>query len=165
MQSKAVRMTIPAEADYIDVVRLSLYGLATRMGFSFEDIEDMKVAVSEACNNAIIHAYQDEQNGSIDVSFEMDQEQIRIVVKDYGKSFNFESTSERVTSLHDKQLSEVKVGGLGIYLMQALMDDVQVNTGTGTEVILVKSLTRSGGENFGSQTGSQSSSQSRNVIG
>jgi serine/threonine-protein kinase RsbW len=47
--------------------------------------------------------------------------------------------------LHDKELNDAQIGGLGFYLMQALMDDVQIlnETGKGTEVVLVKRLTRS----------------------
>ena len=42
-----VTLNLPATADYVDIVRLNLYGVASKMGFSYEDIEDMKVAVSE----------------------------------------------------------------------------------------------------------------------
>lgn len=145
-QNKSVRLSIPAEADFVDIVRLSLYGFATKMGFSYEDIEDMKVAVSEACNNAIIHAYDDNHTGQIDVYFEAQNEGIRISIKDFGSSFNYEKVAKNVESLHDKQLSEVNIGGLGIFVMQALMDDVQVNNEKGTEVILTKFLNRTEGD-------------------
>jgi len=39
-----IGLTIPAKAVYLDIVRLTLYGVATKAGFTFEDIEDMKVA-------------------------------------------------------------------------------------------------------------------------
>lgn len=52
-----VTLTVPALPEYVDLVRLTLYGVASKMKFTFEDIEDMKVAVSEACNNAVLHAY------------------------------------------------------------------------------------------------------------
>ncbi|RKD22631.1 anti-sigma B factor RsbW [Ammoniphilus oxalaticus] len=145
-QNKSVHLTIPAEADFVDVVRLSLYGIATKMGFSYEDIEDMKVAVSEACNNAVIHAYDKGNSGQIDVHFEEQKDGLRITIKDFGSSFNYEKVSNEAESLHDKELSEVTVGGLGIFMMQALMDDVQVNNETGTEVILIKLLNGTEGD-------------------
>lgn len=61
--NRTVTLTLPAEAEYIDLVRLTLYGISSRMGFSYEEIEDMKVAVSEACNNVVVHAYEPGQGG------------------------------------------------------------------------------------------------------
>lgn len=53
-----VILQLPASAEYVDIVRLNLYGIAcSKMGFTYEDIEDMKVAVSEACNNSVLYAY------------------------------------------------------------------------------------------------------------
>lgn len=68
MKAEAQRVTLklPATADFVDIVRLNLYGIASKMGFSYEDIEDMKVAVSEACNNSVLYAYG-EENGIVDV--------------------------------------------------------------------------------------------------
>ncbi|MNI93376.1 serine-protein kinase RsbW [compost metagenome] len=51
-------------------------------------------------------------------------------------------TPEARMTLHDKELNDVEVGGLGFYLMQALMDDVSVvsEAGRGTVVTLTKRL-------------------------
>jgi anti-sigma regulatory factor (Ser/Thr protein kinase) len=51
-----ISLRIPSNAEYVRVVRLAVTGIASRMPFSYEDIEDIKLAVSEACNNAILHA-------------------------------------------------------------------------------------------------------------
>ncbi|AJS60139.1 anti-sigma B factor RsbW [Paenibacillus sp. IHBB 10380] len=139
-----VVLTLPASADYVDVVRLNLYGIASKMGFSYEEIEDMKVAVSEACNNSVLYAYS-QADGTVEVTFEIHADVLSIIVKDEGESFdNVDPQSGHVT-LHDKDLSEVQVGGLGFYLMQALMDDVSVESlaGKGTVVVLTKRIMRS----------------------
>ncbi|MCL6604539.1 MAG: anti-sigma B factor RsbW [Paenibacillus sp.] len=136
-----VMLQLPASADYVDIVRLNLYGIASKMGFTYEDIEDMKVAVSEACNNSVLYAYGQE-DGMVDVIFEVGSSALSITVKDEGESFdNLDAQAERMT-LHDKELSDVQVGGLGFYLMQALMDDVSVvsEAGRGTVVTLTKRL-------------------------
>jgi serine/threonine-protein kinase RsbW len=65
----AIRLQIPAHADYIDMVRICLFGIASKMSYAFEEIEDMKVAVSEACNNAVIHGEQKANQGIIDITF------------------------------------------------------------------------------------------------
>lgn len=139
-RNDSICLKIPAQAEYIDIVRLTLYGAATRMGFGYEDIEDMKVAVSEACNNAVLHAYEGRERGTISIRFDLEEELIRVVIRDEGVSFDAADLSGLASSLHDQDLSELKEGGLGIYLMQALMDDVQVKSGGGTEVSLIKRL-------------------------
>jgi serine/threonine-protein kinase RsbW len=136
-----VVLQLPASAEYVDIVRLNLYGIASKMGFTYEDIEDMKVAVSEACNNSVLYAYGQE-HGVVDVIFEVGSSALSITVKDEGESFDgLDSSGERMT-LHDKELNDVQVGGLGFYLMQALMDDVSVvsESGKGTVVTLTKRL-------------------------
>ncbi|MFD2611820.1 anti-sigma B factor RsbW [Paenibacillus gansuensis] len=140
---KYVSLKLPADAEYVDIVRLTLYGIAVKMGFSYEQIEDMKVAVSEACNNAVLHAYEGIAAGYMEIRFERGVDSLSITVKDEGKSFNVEGRDPNRASMHDKQLEEVQAGGLGLYLMQALMDDVRVESNSGTEVVLTKLLSRS----------------------
>lgn len=53
-----VEMKIPAKAEYVGVIRLTLSGIASRMGFTYELIEDLKIATSEAVTNAVQHAYK-----------------------------------------------------------------------------------------------------------
>ncbi|GLX66493.1 anti-sigma B factor RsbW [Paenibacillus glycanilyticus] len=137
-----ISLTIPAQADYIDIVRLTLSGLAAKEGFSYEEIEDMKVAVTEACSNVVLHAYDGGTYGLIEVVFEIQQDSLHIRVKDSGNSFQFEPTAIAGAALHNKPLNEASIGGLGLFLMQALMDQVEVRSEMGTEVILTKRLGR-----------------------
>jgi len=138
-----VVISLPAKAEYVDIVRLNLYGIASKMGFSYEDIEDMKVAVSEACNNSVLYAYG-KQDGIVEVAFEVLEDMLSITVRDEGESFERNSPSGSVT-LHDKELLDVEIGGLGFYLMEALMDEVSIENaaGRGTKVVMSKRLMRS----------------------
>ncbi|MEK5166711.1 anti-sigma B factor RsbW [Paenibacillus sp. FSL R5-0527] len=137
-------INLPATAEYVDIVRLNLYGVASKMGFSYEEIEDMKVAVSEACNNSVLYAYK-QGEGMMEVTFEVLADALSITVRDEGESFEPWDKPEKRASLHDKKLSEVTVGGLGFYLMQALMDDVVVENevGHGTKVTMLRRLQKS----------------------
>ncbi|MBC8081203.1 MAG: anti-sigma B factor RsbW [Gorillibacterium sp.] len=138
--SKQISLSLPAEANYIDIARLTLYGISNKMGFSYEDIEDMKVAIAEACNNVVLHAYQGVDKGTIDINFEMSETKLIITVSDNGASFDYEPIAEHLTPHHNKSLDEITAGGLGIYLMQALMDQVDVKSDKGTTLILTKYL-------------------------
>jgi len=133
-----MQLQIPALADHIDIVRLCLFGIASKMGFSYEDIEDMKVAVSEACNNAILHKHQDDKQGIIDIRFEMEDSALSIIIKDNGPGFDYEETTKKALPLRETEVADLRIGGLGIYLMQALMDKVEVMTGNGTVVNMTK---------------------------
>lgn len=141
--SRSVKLTLPAEAEYLDIVRLTLYGVTSKLGFSYEEIEDMKVAVSEACNNVIVHTYEPDESGVLEVSFDPVRNGVFITIKDQGQSFDHIQKIESISSLHNKSLQEVRIGGLGLYLMQALMDKVEVKGENGTEVILYKSVSKS----------------------
>ncbi|BBI35302.1 anti-sigma B factor RsbW [Cohnella abietis] len=136
-----VKLTVPAQPEFVDLVRLTLYGIASKMKFTFEDIEDMKVAVSEACNNAVLHAY-DGEDGKIEVEFEMHANELSITVRDSGRSFTVAENKE-TPSLHGKTIDEIQSGGLGLYLMQALMDRVEVRHEGGTTVLLTKKRMKS----------------------
>jgi serine/threonine-protein kinase RsbW len=137
-----ISLTIPAKAEYLHIVRLTLFGIASNAGFSYEQIEDMKVAVGEACNNVVLHAYEDAEPGRLEIQFEVEENGLIIHIKDEGASFDYEQVVNKSTTLHNKNLDEAKVGGLGIFMMHALMDKVQVRTTHGTEVILSKLLNR-----------------------
>ncbi|MBH5319957.1 ATP-binding protein [Paenibacillus sp. GSMTC-2017] len=145
MKNRPIHLSIPAKADYLDIVRSALYGVAIKYGFVFEEIEDMKVAVTEACSNAILHAYEgDADAGSVDITFLWNGEALVITVRDYGNSNEHRGTETRTSIIHQSPLSEVTAGGLGIFMMQALMDEVEVSTEYGTEVVLTKRMSRSG---------------------
>jgi len=139
---KEIRLQIPAHADCIDIVRVCLFSIASKLNFSYEDIEDMKVAVSEACNNAVLHGEQTNQDHRIDICFEPSDTYLTIKVKNKG-TFEHEDALKEAAPLEGSKISELPVGGLGIFLMQALMDEVIVDTTDHmTEVTLIKHIVR-----------------------
>jgi serine/threonine-protein kinase RsbW len=140
IKDRQVTLTVPAQAEYVDLIRLTLYGIASKMKYSFEEIEDMKVAVSEAVNNAVLHAYGGE-DGVVEVSFAVSEDELAITVRDHGVSFTPADLTESA-SLRGKSIDEIQSGGLGLYLMQALMDCVEVTHDGGTTVILTKKRDR-----------------------
>src|SRR5690554_1711572 len=138
---KEIRLQIPAHADYIDIVRVCLFGIASKLRFPYEDIEDMKVAVSEACNNAVLHGSPLLHNNHIDLCFESRDNSLTIKVSNRGQPFEHSDALESAAPLPATDVSELPTSGLGIYLMQALMDEVTVDTlDEITQVTLVKYL-------------------------
>ena len=57
MTERVVRLTFPAKAEYLLLARLALSGLARELPLDDELVADLKLAVTEACGNAVRHAY------------------------------------------------------------------------------------------------------------
>lgn len=145
-----IEIRIPAKPQYVSVIRLSISGLATRIGFLYDEIEDLKIAVSEAVTNVVHHAYNDNEEGEIVIGCALyDKQKIEIMVADYGNSFNFEEIKSKIGPYsEDDQVSMLREGGLGLYLMETLMDEVKVNNEGGVTVFMTKYVTREQVENY-----------------
>src|SRR5699024_3763068 len=87
-----IEMKLPAKSDYVSVARLTTSGIANRMGFDYEAIEDLKVAVSEASTNVVNHAYSENEKGEIILGFSVYDDRLEVMVSDRGGSE--EHTSE-----------------------------------------------------------------------
>ena len=59
MTYETIKMEISANPEYVSIIRLTTSGIANKVGFCLDDIEDLKVAISEACTNAIKHSLED----------------------------------------------------------------------------------------------------------
>lgn len=134
-----VEMRVPAKSQYVGVARLTISGLASRIGFSYDDIEDLKIAASEAVTNAVQHAYSGEEDGEVVIGCALYADKIEIMVADHGQSFNFEETKAKVGPYHDQAEGDfLREGGLGLYLIETLMDEVKVHHQEGVTVFMTK---------------------------
>src|SRR5699024_10957000 len=110
-----IQFKMPAKPEYVGVIRLSLSGIANRMGFSYEAIEDLKIAISEATTNVVTHAYESENSGELNIGFAIHKDRLEIMVSDQGSGFNLREVRERigpVTEREEKQsVSELREGG------------------------------------------------------
>ncbi|WP_249872726.1 anti-sigma B factor RsbW [Oceanobacillus saliphilus] len=134
-----VEVKVPAKAEYVGVVRLTMSGIANRMGFSYEDIEDLKVAVSEAITNAVNHAYHETEQGEITVGFGLYADRIEIMIADHGGSFNLIEVKNGIGPYKSNEpIETLREGGFGLFLIEALMDDVKINNSHGVIVLMTK---------------------------
>ncbi|MEW9677882.1 anti-sigma B factor RsbW [Lentibacillus sp. L22] len=136
-----IEMKIPAKVEYVGVIRLSVSGVANRMGFSYEDIEDLKVAVSEAITNAVTHAYDPEDDGEVTIGFGVYANRLEVMVADYGGSFDLGQVKGSIGPYEPTESVEtLREGGLGLFLIEALMDKVEINNDHGVIVLMTKYL-------------------------
>jgi serine/threonine-protein kinase RsbW len=131
-----IELKIPGRPEFIVVARLTVAAVATRMGFDYDDIEDLKVATGEAVTNAIRHGQTSDSEEDIVIACQVEPAALVIEVRDTGGGFD---PQLRRQALEEGELQE---GGLGLLLIESLMDDVQfkVKPGRGTMVRMTKRL-------------------------
>lgn len=118
-----VKVEIPALSEYVAVIRLAISGVATRMHFNIEEIEDIKIAVSEACTNVVQHAYTDTETGNINLTATLYPDRLDITIVDSGRGFDAQNP------VSDKQdgSNGVNFGlGLGLTFIRSLMDSSEI---------------------------------------
>jgi len=133
MNNDVITIKLPSKAEYVSIARLAASVISNTVGFDIEEIDDIKVAVGEACNNAVLHGKSEEE--VYEIAFKLSEEKIHIEVKDDGVGFDEEKYEE-------PDLNHLKGNGLGIYIMKSLMDEVDIVVGenAGTTLKLIKYL-------------------------
>lgn len=126
-----LKFFVPGKPEYVSTVRMMISSLANAAGFDVEAIEDMKVAVSEACTNVVCHGLT--AADSYEVFCEVADEKLRITVRDTGEGCDMER-------YQCPDLNCPKEGGLGLFIIRALMDEVIIDSelGKGTQIQMVK---------------------------
>lgn len=136
-----IEMKVPAKPEYVGVIRLTISGIASRMGFSYELIEDIKIAASEAVTNAVQHAYKTNEDGEVVAGFALYNDRLEVMVSDSGKSFDMRKIRRETGPYNEKENVEfMREGGLGLYLIESLMDEVNVQLNQGVSVHMTKYL-------------------------
>ncbi|KHF39064.1 anti-sigma B factor RsbW [Halalkalibacter okhensis] len=134
-----ILMSVPAKPEYVGVIRLTVSGIANRAGFTYDDIEDMKIAVAEACTNVVNHAY--EESGMMNVSYLLYENRMEIIVADSGQSFDVAKVKDHLGPVDaSRPVGDLKEGGLGLFLISTLMDKVEINDESGIVLVMTKFL-------------------------
>jgi serine/threonine-protein kinase RsbW len=119
-----VLLTMPARPEGVGVVRQALAGMADALAFEASVLADMKMAVTEACTNVVVHAYEVDA-GVLEVEMSASEEGLTIVVRDQGSGIQPRPAQSEPPAL-----------GLGLPLIAALSDafELRGSAGHGTEV-------------------------------
>ena len=131
MTYETIKMEISANPEYVSIIRLTTSGIANKVGFCLDDIEDLKVAISEACTNAIKHSLEDR----FTIIYTMIEKGLTIEIIDNGKGYNTKEVSE-------PDLDNLKESGMWLFIIESLMDEVNVESteGKGTSIKMTKYL-------------------------
>jgi serine/threonine-protein kinase RsbW len=142
MSETVVRLSFPAKPDYLLLARLALAGVARSLPVGPELLADLKLAVTEACGNAVRHAY-DAGEGSVDLEFVLADDRLEMIVEDHGTGIAL-PVEALVAGSPEEALSEERgTGGMGMAIIRAIVDELDVRdgrSGRGTVVHMTKYL-------------------------
>jgi serine/threonine-protein kinase RsbW len=117
-----IRLRIPAKPEYVTLCRLALTGLSRVRPLPEETLADLKLALTEACSNAVRHAYTDGE-GSVEIRYLLHRDRVVIEVLDEGDGFELEEPGD--------SLEDLTEGGLGIAIIRAVADELEIGTREG----------------------------------
>lgn len=111
---------------------------AEACGCGAETTDQIRLAVDEAFTNVVKHAYQNNDTKDVDIRVEFDETAFKVVISDQGMRFNPGVVHEPNVG---ERIRQRKRGGVGVYLIHRLMDDVQyLRQGNHNEIVMTKRL-------------------------
>jgi anti-sigma regulatory factor (Ser/Thr protein kinase) len=130
-----------ANFENLDPIRNFVGETAEQAGFSGREVYSIQLAVDEACSNVIEHAYEGIPDGDIEIICDVRPDRMTIVIHDHGREFDMSKVRKPNLS---RDLEEREVGGLGVYLIRKLMDEVRFESSckTGNYLTMVKRKSR-----------------------
>ncbi|MBE9528090.1 MAG: ATP-binding protein [Proteobacteria bacterium] len=118
--AEEIVLKIPSRARHLHLIRGVADSLASEMGFSDRERNRTVLALDEACANIIRHSCGENSNIIIDITFTVTEELLTITLRDFGKCGGGLDI-EKI----ERDLGEVKPGGLGVCIIKSVMDTVE----------------------------------------
>jgi serine phosphatase RsbU (regulator of sigma subunit)/putative methionine-R-sulfoxide reductase with GAF domain/anti-sigma regulatory factor (Ser/Thr protein kinase) len=112
----------PAQFEYLDAIRDFAAEAGAEAGMDEKGVYNLQLAVDEAASNIIEHAYAGIPDGQIEISTEITREALTITLCDQGKRFDPDEIADPDL---EAALEDRAVGGLGLFFMRKLMDEIR----------------------------------------
>jgi len=127
-----VKLTLPARPENVSVIRHVLGAFAEALRLPDELVEDLRLAVTEACTNVVRHAYPQEVPGPVEITIRPTEDAVSVVVADHGRGIG--------------SSSDTNGPGLGLPLIAAIADEVELEPvpGGGSRVAMTFARHRGG---------------------
>ncbi len=132
MGNKAT-LLIDSLSDNIALARVTVASFAAQLDFTLSELEEIKVAISEAVSNAIIHGYKEER-GKIEIKMGIEAGQLEIIVKDNGCGIDDVETACQPSYTTSDRM------GLGLVFIDSFMNSFKIDSklGDGVEIRMIK---------------------------
>lgn len=133
-EARIVKIEIPNSPEFVSVARKALQAIAWSMGLADREAEDLELAVGEACTNAV--KYGEPGHQSVQIIYRIEKSSVEIEVRNKGNAFTPPPCP--------KPLEQLPVGGLGLFLIEQLMDKMSIDCESGeTRLRMVKQFAKS----------------------
>ena len=123
-----VLVNIPSNPIFERIVRASADELGQAIGLPHERVEDLKLAVSEAVNNAIDHGNRREAAKLVEVIFALDPDKLEVRIRDEGEGTDTDRVDFSRKIVEEQNLDSGMHRGFGMYLISALVDDYEISS-------------------------------------
>ena len=123
-----VLVNIPSNPIFERIVRASADELGQAIGLPPERVEDLKLAVSEAVNNAIDHGNRRESAKLVEVIFALDPDKLEVRIRDEGEGTDTDRVDFSRKIVEEQNLDSGMHRGFGMYLISALVDDYEISS-------------------------------------
>lgn len=127
-----IKLEIISHPYYLGLVRNFTFELAKLSGFTDEVAKDLRLVIDEACTNIIKHSYHHDYTRPIILNFYLNSDRFEVLIQDFGDKVH-------PSKIHSRTLSDVRPGGLGVYIIKKLTDVMEYDPGAdGPRLRLVK---------------------------
>jgi serine/threonine-protein kinase RsbW len=107
-----MELALAARAENIAIVRHALGGLGDAVAIPQHKLDDINIAVSEACANVVLHAYPPGREGEMEIAASIGEGELTVAVRDWGRGIRPRADSPGL--------------GLGLSMIAALAEEVQL---------------------------------------
>jgi serine/threonine-protein kinase RsbW len=118
----SIELRLPSKLGFEKIAMQTAASYASLLGLSYDRVEDLKTAVAEACINAIEHGNHGDEKVVVGVILSMDHERLEVKVLDHGSGVQHAMLPPDIDK---KILGEEDPRGMGMFLIQALVDEVE----------------------------------------
>ena len=118
MEPEPIHLSITSHPDNLKGIRAVMKNIMSKTGLSKKDSGSIILAVDEACSNIIKHGYKNDYARKIDLTVKLETNHLTISIIDNGIRFD-------KNSIETRDIDKIKPGGLGIYIINQVMDIVE----------------------------------------
>jgi len=130
-------LDVPAQPKYLALIGVVVRWYAEQAGLDEEACQELEVAVDEACTNVVLYAFEDGEDGRMDVNCTANAKGLAVTIRDNGKRFN---PSDGIEIGRKKRETDPSTGGMGLFMINQLTDEVRYewNEHDGNQFVLTK---------------------------
>jgi stage II sporulation protein AB (anti-sigma F factor) len=138
-EANFMKLSFASRSENEAFARVAVAAFVSQLDPTMNELTDIKTAVSEAVTNCIIHGYDNNPNGIVTITAEIEGDTVRITVEDEGAGI---ADLEQARQPLYTSKPELERSGMGFTIMENFMDEVDVTTapGAGTKIRMVKRM-------------------------